>query len=150
MLVAAVVLSLGAAYAVAADDKHEHPEKGPHKGALIELGEEEFHAEILHDHESHAVTVFVLDSHAEKAVPIDSKEILINLRNGRHGKQFKLAATPLKGERTGAISRFVLRSEELCDLLDDHGTEARLNLKIKGRAYAGKVPHLHDHGHDHK
>ena len=28
---------------------HAHPSEGPHHGDLIELGNEEYHAEILHD-----------------------------------------------------------------------------------------------------
>jgi len=150
ILTATLALSLGSSRALAAEEQHAHPEKGPHKGALIELGEEEYHAEILHDDEKHTVTIYVLDAHAENAVLIDSKEILLNLRNGRKATQFKLAAAPLKGERTGLASRFVLKSEALCKLLDDHDTDARLSLKIKGKSYIGKIPHDHDHDHDHK
>ena len=33
------------------DDAHAHPSEGPHGGDLIELGNEEFHAELVHPHD---------------------------------------------------------------------------------------------------
>ena len=52
-------------------DVHAHPSEGPHHGTLVELGNEEFHAEVVHDDKS--VTVYVLDAGATKAVPIDAQ-----------------------------------------------------------------------------
>ena len=46
---------------------HDH---GPNGGCLIELGEEEFHAEALFDEKDHKVVLFILDGEAKKAVAI--------------------------------------------------------------------------------
>ena len=64
------------------EDAHGHPSEGPHNGTLVELGNEEFHVEIVHDAES--VTVYVLDAAAKVAVPIDAADISINLM--QHGE----------------------------------------------------------------
>jgi hypothetical protein len=42
-------------------DKADHPEFGPHKGALAEWGEEEYHLEFTVDHKGQQATVYVLD-----------------------------------------------------------------------------------------
>lgn len=150
---AALVLALGTAGWASAEEGHDHPEKGPRGGALVELGEEEFHAEVVHDHDSHTVTIFLLDGTARRPVGIDSREVLINVRNGRQGKQYKVAAAPQKGDKSGFSTRFAVRSEELCHLLDGHEVDARLQVRIAGRGYSGKIPHIHDHEHgehDHK
>ncbi|MGE3316399.1 MAG: hypothetical protein AB7O26_14885 [Planctomycetaceae bacterium] len=150
LLAAALTLFFGTLNAVRADEGHAHPEKGPRGGALVELGEEEFHAEVLHDHDSHTVTIFLLDGSARRPVGIDSREVLVNIRIGRKAKQFKVAAAPQKGDRAGYSTRFAARSEELCHMLDEHEADARLNVRIAGRGYSGKIPHVHDHDHDHE
>lgn len=150
LVAAALVLFLGASSGIRAEEGHAHPEKGPRGGALVELGEEEFHAEVLHDHDSHTVTIFLLDGSARRLVGIDSREVLVNIRSGRKAKQFKLAAAPQKGDRSGFSTRFAARSEELCHMLDEHEADARLNVRIAGRGFSGKIPHIHDHDHDHE
>ena len=41
---------------------HGHSEKGPHGGGIVELGDEEYHAEIVVDHDTESVAVYVLES----------------------------------------------------------------------------------------
>ena len=79
-------------------DAHDHPSDGPHHGHLIELGKEEYHAEFIHDEKNSTVTIYILDGTAKNVVPIDSKEILINLKHDGRGEQFKLTALPDKGD----------------------------------------------------
>lgn len=144
-------LAITAAIASAADEKeekHDHPDKGPHKGALIELGDEEYHAELVHDDEASTITVYILDASAKKAVSIDSKQILINVKHGKKVEQFRLASSPDKGDAKGLSSRFTIKDKELCEHLDEEKVEARLSLKIKGKSYAAKIEHDHDHDHE--
>ncbi len=56
---------------------HDHPSEGPHHGTLVELGSHEYHAEVVHTKDS--VTVYILDAHAEKAVPVDAADLTINV-----------------------------------------------------------------------
>ncbi len=125
-----------------------HPSEGPHHGVLIELGNEEFHAEIVHDNVT--VTIYLLDSSATKSVAIDAAEVSINLVLDGKPEQFKLPASPDAGDRDGASSRFVIASAELVSHLDDEAAAPKLVVTIDGTPYRAEIEHDHDHaGHDH-
>lgn len=138
------------------DDGHNHAaeghaEVGPHDGDLIELGNEEYHAELVHDEAAGKVTIYVLDSGAKKAVPIEATELIINLKHDGKGEQFKLAAAPQEGDGEGKSSRFVSDDKELAEDLESKGTVARLVVEIVGKSFTGDIKHDHDHAHgDHK
>lgn len=127
------------------DHDHAHPSEGPHGGALIELGNEEYHAELVHDEAVGTVTIYLLDSTAGNPVRIDAGEITINASHEGQAEQFQLASNPKESDPEGQSSRFVSSDKELGEHLD-HG-EARLNVTIDGKPYSGKIPA--DHGHDH-
>jgi hypothetical protein len=131
---------------------HDHPSEGPHHGELIELGGEEYHAELLHDAKAGTVTIYVLDGAAAQTVPIESQEITINATIEGRPQQFKLPARPQEGDPDGMSSRFVAESAELAAHLDEDGTAPQLVLTIKGKSYRGKITHSHDHeyGHAHE
>lgn len=132
------------------DDDHAHPEEGPHHGHLVELGNEEYHAEVVHD-DSATVIVYILDGSGRKAVPIESPHVAINLTHQGKAEQFKLAASPDKGDPAGTSSRFISRELHLANDMDSKGSAAKLVVIINGKQYAGKVEHDHDHDHaDHK
>jgi hypothetical protein len=61
---------------------HAHPTEGPHHGALIELGREDYHAELVHDDATNTVTIYMLDGAAKDAVAIDAKQLTVNLLVG--------------------------------------------------------------------
>lgn len=129
---------------------HGHASQGPHKGALIELGEEEYHGEIVVDEKAHVVTVYVLGSNAKDAVPIEATEVVINLKHGDKPEQFKLKSAPQKTDPKGKSSRFSLKDDELVHDLDH--AQAQLRIKIAGKSFVGKIV-LDDHehaDHDHK
>jgi len=129
-----------------------HPTEGPHHGGLIELGNEEYHAELVHDEAAGSVTVYVLDATAKSAVPIDAAELLINLSHDGKAEQFKLAAQADADDPAGKSSRFVSTAAELAEELDHDGSEAQLVLTIAGKQFRGTIEHNHDGdhaGHDH-
>ncbi|MCA9160538.1 MAG: hypothetical protein KDA72_19540 [Planctomycetales bacterium] len=129
-------------------DVHDHPSEGPHHGTLVELGNEEFHAEVIHDAAS--VTVYVLDSSAKNAVPIDSSGVTINILHDGTPEQFKLLASPEASDPSGKSSRFTLADAELAGHLDEESAAPKLNVTISGTPYRGEIKHDHDHsGHDH-
>lgn len=127
-------------------DEHAHSEKGPHGGPIIELGEEEYHAEIVLEDKTDTVTIYVLSSNAKDAVPIDAPEVVINLKHGNKPEQFKLKASPMKIDPKGKSSRFALKSQDLMHDLHHDNADARLRLKIAGKSYSGKIAAGH---HDH-
>lgn len=129
--------------------QHAHPEKGPHGGPLLELGDEEYHVEAILDEKAGVLTLYVLDAAAREPVPIEAREVLINLKHGGKPVQFKLPASPLKTDPKDSASAFQLKSKELVHDLHHKNNEARLALKIKGKSYTTKFDLAHDHNHDH-
>ena len=128
---------------------HEHPTEGPHHGDLVELGNEAYHAEIVHS-EGGEVTIYILDGSAKQAVPIDASEVTINLTHDGEAEQFKLPSAPDAADPAGKSSRFTLKDEHLIEDLDAEGTVAKVVITINGKQYTGKIEHDHDHeGHDH-
>ena len=134
---------------------HAHPSEGPHHGDLVELGNEEYHAEVVHDAAVGTVTIYVLDGAAIEQVPIEATEITINAVHDRMPEQFLLTASPDVGDPDGMSSRFVSTDNKLAGHLDKEGANPRLVLKINGKSYRGLIAHDHDHGdhahgeHDH-
>jgi hypothetical protein len=125
--------------------EHEHSSTGPHGGHVIELGKEDYHAELIHDDDAGTVTIYVLDHEAKSPVAIEAKEVTINIKHEGKGEQFKLAAAPQDGEKDDRSSRFVSKDKELGEDLDHAGAEARLVLEINGKSYTGAIEHDHDH-----
>lgn len=128
-----------------ATDVHDHPSEGPHHGDLVELGNEEYHAEIVHG-TGGEVTVYILDGKAATAVPIDAAEVTINLTHDGKAEQFKLAASPDSNDPAGKSSRFTLKDEELAGDLDHEGTKAKIAVQIDGKSFSGAIEHHHEDG----
>jgi hypothetical protein len=131
---------------VDAGHEHAHASAGPHGGSLIELGNEEYHAELVHDEAAGTVTIYVLDAAAKAAVPIDAVEVTINLKHEGRGEQFKLTASADQSDPQGKSSRFMSSDSELAADLDREDAEAQLALTINGKPYRGAIEH--HHGHD--
>ena len=132
-------------------DVHDHPTEGPHHGGLIELGNEEYHAELVHDEAAGTVTIYLLDSSAKNAVPIEAETLLVNLTHDGQAEQFSLAAHPQISDPSGKASRFNSTDSELAEELDHEGVEAQLVVSILGKQYRGEIHHEHGHeGHEHE
>lgn len=132
------------------DHAHHHPTEGPHHGSLIELGKEEYHAELVHDEEQGTVTIYLLDSEAKNAVPIDAPQLVVNVKYEGQPRQFNLTPAPDSSDPEGKTSRFVSNEQALGIALDAEGSNARLMVTINGKSYSGDLTHTHgDHDHDH-
>ncbi|MDX1947454.1 MAG: hypothetical protein SFU86_18780 [Pirellulaceae bacterium] len=129
---------------------HGHASVGPHRGDLIELGADEYHAEVTHDEATHTVTVYLLDKEAKNAVPIPATELVLNLVIGGQPAQFTLPAAPLETDPAGNSSCYKLSDEMLCDGYCATGTTGRLNVEIAGKTYVGQVAAHRHEGHDHQ
>lgn len=132
----------GAAHAA---EDHGHPSIGPHHGAVVELGNEEYHAELLRDASS--VTIYILDSSARNLVAVDA-QVSINALHDGTPKQYSLDAQPEQSDTAGKSSRYVSTDSELAALMDDNSQAARLSILIDGVPYRGELQHDHD-DHDH-
>lgn len=158
---------------------HSHPTHGPHGGDLIELGNEEYHAELVHphghdddahhdaeaddhkdgheddgdhepSHEHAGITIYILDGAAKNAVAIEASEITLNLTHGGKPEQFKLAAKPQADDAEGKSSRFASAEKGLLEHFhESEHVEGALVLSIGGKSFRGKLTHSHDDGHSH-
>lgn len=98
----------GMAPAPEAEGGHEHV--APHGGALVELGEEFAHIELVHDAASGALTAYVLDGEAEQAVRVTLPALELDITPaGGAATTVSLAAkaNALTGESVGDSSQFV-------------------------------------------
>jgi hypothetical protein len=131
------------------DHAHAHPEEGPHHGHLIELGDEEYHAELTHDEATHTITIYLLDKEAKNPVSIADSEITLNLAVDGKPVQAILAAQPQEADPAGQASRFSVTDEKALEALESPKATGRLNVTIEGKPYSGAVEH-HEHGdHEH-
>jgi hypothetical protein len=131
-----------------AHDDHGHPTEGPHHGGLIELGNEEYHAELVHDEDAGSVTIYVLNAAATEQIPIDTSEVTINVKHDGQAEQFKLAALPDAGDPDGKSSRFVSTDAELGERLEEEESEPKLVVSINGKPFRGSISHAHEEGHE--
>ena len=122
----------------------EHPEEGPHKGHLIELGKEEYHAELTHDEATSEVAIYLLDGAAKEAVPVAETELTVNVVAGGKPSQYTLQATPQPTDPQGQSSRFATTDKNLHESLEMEGMKGELNITINGKPYTGQLEH-HDH-----
>jgi len=134
------------------DHEHEH-ESGPHDGHLVELGDEEYHAEVVFDAVSKTVTVYLLGSDAKTVQPIsiEGSDLKLNMVIDGNPTQLEMSAKPDEGDPEGESSRFELAgNEEIAEhVKDEEDLEGRLSVTIDGKPYSGEIEHHHDHDDDH-
>jgi hypothetical protein len=124
---------------------HEHGDHGPHGGHLVELGEEEYHAEVVLDVKTKAVTVYLLSSDPHQAAPVDAKEVVLDLTiDGKTGPHVA-KASPQKDDPAGTSSRFILADDPdiKAKIDDEHELEGHVKVVIKGKSYSGEITHEH-------
>jgi len=127
---------------------HAHPTEGPHGGTLIELGKEDYHAELVHDEAADTVAVFILDGAAKALMAIDAKQLSLNLIVGGRPQQFSLDAQPQSTDPAGKCSAFGSKNAAIGKALHGKGTTGRLNVTVAGKVYVGKLAaHTHNHPH---
>lgn len=141
----AVAIACVGGWESASAEEAEHAEVGPHKGSLVELGDEEYHAEIVHDEKAGTVTIYLLGSDAKSTVTTEAKEVVINAKVKGKAVQMKLKAAPQKGDKTGTTSCFASKSKELMELLDDEAVKPVLRVTIAGKTFNGAIEHDHEH-----
>lgn len=136
-----------------AEEGHEHPTVGPHGGSLLELGEEEYHAELVLDEETDQITICLLDSTAEQEVAIEAPYVAINVKKADKPRQYRLPALLAEGQAPGPVSTFAIVSPELMDDIHNDDAVAKLVIKVGKKPYSAIISHEeheHDHEHEHE
>ena len=136
----APILFAMAAMSLATVHAHEH--HAPHKGTLVEFGEEFAHLELVIDAQTGKISAYALDGEAEKAVRIAQKEIEIKVAKAEKAGSgpaeaftitLKAQASVLSGEKVGDTSEFAGQSDMLKGLVNFDGV--LVTITIKGKAF---------------
>ncbi len=128
-------------------EQHDHPDHGPHDGDLIELGDGDYHGELLHDDKS--LTIWILDGAAAETVAAGAGDAVVNGIYGDERQQFVLTPQPQDGDAEGMASCFVSDDATLLEWLERPIARLRISVSIDGAPWAGSIVHDHDHDHDH-
>lgn len=123
------------------DDPHAHPTEGPHGGELIELGDHDFHAELLHPHgpdDSQEVVIYVLDQSAKQLHTTDSESVSVNVTGPAGPASYQLDAVP---ETDVESSEFRSSDGALIQALQSAENKAVFVITINGKSYRGNLSH---------
>ena len=110
---------------------HEH--HPPHKGTLVEFGEEFAHLELVLDPATGKLTAYALDGEAEKAVRLKQTEIVIEITGVKDLPSITLKAqgSALSDEKPGDTSEFNATSDKLKDVKNFDGVVKALTIRGK-------------------
>ena len=130
---------------------HTHYGAGPHGGSIIELGGEDYHAELVLDHDAHAVRIFLLKADAKTPLLSNATEATLSLDKD---KKLVLKAAPLEGETDGQSSRFELVDDAFVhEMLDKGFLHGDLSIPIGEKTFTSHLDIHFEHGEskpDHK
>lgn len=133
-------------------DDHDHS-AGPHGGSIVELGDEEYHAEVVVDGKSHTLRVYLFGTDAKTPAPIAAAEVTVTVEDG---PKLSLKAAPQTGDGEGKSSLFELSDETAVGAIAKAGfLHGSLQLETDGKPYRGDIDaHFdgtaHDDHADHK
>lgn len=132
-----------------APPEHAHVH-GPNGGHIVELGEEEFHAEVAMD-TSRKLTVYLLDEAVKAAKPVDNGTLQITTKVDGNDVVLDLVAAPLDTEKDGKCSRFELAADKVPGaIMDIEGLTGDLSLKFGDKTLKTSLTEEHDHDHAHE
>lgn len=115
--------------------EHEHGghhHAAPHGGALIGLGEEFAHVELLLEPETGRLTAYVLDGEAEAPVRLENATLSLKLDPGG-AVTLQPVADELTGETAASTSQFSAQVDALKGLSEFKGALQTIN--VKGREF---------------
>ncbi len=130
--------------------KHAHPTHGPHGGELLEIGKEEFHAELVVNESKKQMVIYLLEKDAKSSIAIEAPFLAVNFMLAGKPVQVQLKSIPQDFDQNGLSSCFGAVSPELIDALHAAKSDLKLAVRIRNKAYVTKIIHKHDHsGHNH-
>ena len=125
---------------VAAKGPTMHEHHAPHKGTLVELGEEFAHLELVLDPATGKLTGYLLDGEAENPVRTNNQMITIRVtrvtgsattRPAPFSVDLKPVANALSGETVGNTSQFEGQSADLIGVTNFDGQVAAVTARAK-------------------
>jgi len=134
---------------------HSHAAPGPEGGHILEIGDEEYHVEWIHDEDEPGVITFVVrDAMAKEEVPIAADKLIVEFTTGPEGAQLSREVDiPGVGQNADnpKTARFELNDRiAVQNILSGEDVTAVLKLSIDGKQYEKEIEHhAHGHGHSH-
>ncbi len=124
---------------------HDHAESdhaAKHGGHLIELGRNhEYHAELVDDHTTESITVYMMDGDME-SLTVNQASISLVLTAGDKTETFELMAS-----QPGGSSQFASSDAKMMEMIEGEEVKGKLRVTIDGKPFSGAFDH-HDHGHE--
>jgi hypothetical protein len=119
----------------AAPTIHKHEHHPPHGGAPVELGEEEYHVELVRDATVGKLQAFVLDGELENFVRVAAPSLEVDAQVAGHSETLMLAAVAnnATGEKIGDSSLFEAQADWLKTTPDFEGVLKEIN--VRGKTY---------------
>ncbi len=112
--------------------------EGPHKGIVVEWGDEEYHPEIVVDQKTGVVTVYIYgnhdDLHKKKLKAIDSKSLTLVLKTSPAATTVKLEPAPEKDDPKGSSTKFTGKHDAFTKDMKWEGT---ISGKVGTKPYSG-------------
>ncbi len=125
-------------------EDHGHGQKGPNGGEIVELGDEDFHAEVVLDEKKGEMSIYILGRDAKTAKPIEATELVLSFKHGDKSEDFKLVATKQEGDAEGQASLFSITDPKLMDELHEHAEDgATLAFAVGEKKLSGVIKHSH-------
>lgn len=122
------------------DDHGDHTAK--HGGHLIELGRNhEYHAELVDDHKTESITVYMMDGDM-KPLTVNASSITLVLTAGEKTETFELMAS-----QPGGAAQFASNDAKMMEIIEGEDVKGKLRVAIDGKPFSGAFDHL-GHGHE--
>ena len=119
------------------DHDHDHAHQPKYGGTPVELGEHQYHVEVLRDAEQGKLKIWVLDGHLENFIRLKIDSFEMKATVGEKTEILTFLATPnsATGETVGDTSYF----EAQADWLKETGEFAAeiVSLEIRGSKFEG-------------
>jgi hypothetical protein len=118
-------------------DPHDHAHAhGPHEGHLVELGGEDYHAEVTFDPATRMLAVYLLNSDVKTPLPTDAESVSARLEIAGAKQEFKLSPARLDGDPEGQSSHFELTEGTIPDSIKDaEDLQGEIVVTIGGAQY---------------
>lgn len=123
---------------------HDHSSLGPHGGHVLELGEEDYHAEWRFNNDSGKVTIYLLDAAVKKPVTTTAATLSVQVKVGEDVSDYELPAINQSDDNPPTTSEFELVDTVMLEYLKGvgHGIDATLTVVIGDKEYSGAFGHL--------
>lgn len=126
---------------------HVHYGAGPHGGSIIELGGQDYHAELVIDHDSHTIKVYLLSADAKTPLMTNANRVTLSTDSRT---DLVLLAPKTNNTTTDSHSSFELSDVNLFHSIVDQGyLHGDLSVQIHDKPFVSHLDIHLEHG-EHK